>query len=425
MGVQQPDIPTIGKDEQEWPGPPRPQPSMNEEEQPMQKAPRQTAAEAHSSAGSSGSSNEPDTPTSTQHFMPGTIEFWNMRGFNRPLKHNGVTYLIKNNQLCLLGILETKLVAPAIPRILNQSFSGWCQINIFGTIDGGHIFVIWNPTLILGDFNFVKSPGEKQLGVSPTWYELKDFANCCLTVGLRDAPTTGRYYTSYSNNDSNPIRCKLDRVLLNNEWLKAELHCGTHFSPPGCLSDHSPDIVSILDLPAPKPKPFWFLNMWADHPDFIATVEDGWSLNVEGTPQFSICRKLKAFKRTLKAFNNLHFSHIFIRAKEVDLALQDAQLQLESDLGNAALRDSLGDLRKKVFKNNELSSILARTEFARGERHVRYLGISFATQQLSVTDFSPLVDRIANCISKWTAKSLTFAGQLELIRSIIQGAECF
>ncbi|KAL0415991.1 UNVERIFIED_CONTAM: hypothetical protein Slati_3431000 [Sesamum latifolium] len=56
---------------------------------------------------------------------------------------------------------------------------------------------------------------------------------------------------------------------------------------------------------------------------------------------------------------------------------------------------------------------------------VRYLGIPLAIQHLSVTDYSPLVNRIANCISKWTAKSLSFAGRLELIGSIIQGVECF
>ncbi|KAK4412811.1 hypothetical protein Salat_2928300 [Sesamum alatum] len=216
------------------------------------------------------------------------IEFWNMRGFNRPSKHNGVTHLIKNNQLCLLGILETKLAASVIPRILT---------------------------------------------IIPGMYELKDFVDCCLAIGLYDAPTTDFYYTWYSNNDSNPVWCKLDRVLLNNEWLEAELHCGAHFSPSGCLSDYSLGIVSILDLPAPKPKPFRFFNIWANHPDFLATVEDGWNLNVEGTPQFSLCRKLKALKGVIKTFNNLHYNHISGRAKEVDLVLQDARSNLNPTLG--------------------------------------------------------------------------------------------
>ncbi|KAL0446135.1 UNVERIFIED_CONTAM: hypothetical protein Slati_1741400 [Sesamum latifolium] len=46
-------------------------------------------------------------------------------------------------------------------------------------------------------------------------------------------------------------------------------------------------------------------------------------------------------------------------------------------------------------------------------------------QCLLVTDYSPVVDRIVNYISKWTAKSLSFVGRLELISSVIQGIECF
>ncbi|KAL2248467.1 UNVERIFIED_CONTAM: hypothetical protein Sindi_2699000 [Sesamum indicum] len=77
------------------------------------------------------------------------------------------------------------------------------------------------------------------------------------------------------------------------------------------------------------------------------------------------------------------------------------------------------------IQNEELDGILARTEFTRGEMPVRYLGIPLAAQRLSVTNYSLLVDQIGNCISKWTSKSLSYAGRLELIRSVIQGVECF
>ncbi|KAL0367897.1 UNVERIFIED_CONTAM: hypothetical protein Scaly_1008600 [Sesamum calycinum] len=134
---------------------------------------RQKEAEVDSSA----SSCEPDSPASTQHLMPGTIAyrklklqlggespppitmkigFWNVRGFNRPLKHNGVAHLIKNNQLCLLGILGTKLTTSAIARIINRSFLGWCQINNFDTIANGRILIVWNrPSLILSRRTFL------------------------------------------------------------------------------------------------------------------------------------------------------------------------------------------------------------------------------------------------------------------------------
>ncbi|KAL2252510.1 UNVERIFIED_CONTAM: hypothetical protein Sindi_0045700 [Sesamum indicum] len=97
-------------------------------------------------------------------------------------------------------------------------------------------------------------------------------------------------------------------------------------SRPDCIvmpisthQDASPTTLRVLSLSLifrpQSPKPFQF-NMCADHLDFLATVEEGWNVNVEGTPQFSFCRKLKALKAVLKEFNNQHYSHISVRAKE-------------------------------------------------------------------------------------------------------------
>ncbi|KAL2238068.1 UNVERIFIED_CONTAM: hypothetical protein Sindi_0998500 [Sesamum indicum] len=202
--------------------------------------------------------------------------------------------------------------------------------------------------LISGDFHYVESPEKKQLRVAPTWYELKDFVGCCAALGLFNVPTTGCYYTWYSNNESNHILCILDRILYNNEWLEAGLHCGAHFNLPGCISNHSQGIVTIFDHTLTKPKPFRFFNMWADHLDFLTTVEQQWNLNVEGTPQFNLCKRLKSLKGALKAFNTQHYSHISTRAKEADLALQYAQNQFESNPGDVTLQESLGDLRRKT-----------------------------------------------------------------------------
>ncbi|KAL0323598.1 UNVERIFIED_CONTAM: hypothetical protein Sangu_1979100 [Sesamum angustifolium] len=145
------------------------------------------------------------------------IGFWNVRGFNRPLKQNGVAHLIKNNQLCLLGILETKLAATAIPKIINRLFPGWCQANNFDAIAGGRILLsgtpqlliftrriyrhkrsMWEkllelgqplnmPWIILGDFNCVKSPAEKQLGVPHL-----DFIAQLISTRRDASPTTLR-----------------------------------------------------------------------------------------------------------------------------------------------------------------------------------------------------------------------------------------
>ncbi|KAL2225719.1 UNVERIFIED_CONTAM: hypothetical protein Sindi_3098600, partial [Sesamum indicum] len=175
------------------------------------------------------------------------------------------------------------------------------------------------PWLIMGDFNCVKSPNEKQLGVAPSWYELKDFVDCCTALGLHDVPTTGCYYTWYSNNESNPVWCKLDRSFATMHGLRA-----VYIAVPISIHrDASPTTLRLL-------------------------VEANWNLNVDGTAQFCLCKRLKALKGELKAFNSQHYSHISARAKEADHTLQVAQNQLESNPGDVALRNSLGDLRKRA-----------------------------------------------------------------------------
>ncbi|KAL2232350.1 UNVERIFIED_CONTAM: Retrovirus-related Pol polyprotein from type-2 retrotransposable element R2DM [Sesamum indicum] len=96
-------------------------------------------------------------------------------------------------------------------------------------------------------------------------------------------------------------------------------------------------------------------------------------------------------------------------------------LQEFRDASGLTVNTSKSSIFTAGIQNEELDGILARTEFARGEMPVRYLGIPLAAQRLSVTNYSPLMDQIANCISKWTGKSLSYADRLELIRSVIQG----
>ncbi|KAL0318331.1 UNVERIFIED_CONTAM: hypothetical protein Sangu_1989300 [Sesamum angustifolium] len=480
------------------------------------------------------------------------------------------------------------------------------------------------PWIILGDFNCVKSPAEKQLGVPPTWYELKDFADCCLALGLHDAQTTGCYYTWYSNSDSNPVWCKLDRVLLNNDWLEAGFHCTAHFNPPGCLSDHSPGgqkhkffhdmvkrnaarnsilaitkadgsiitsapeiaqefvnfytsllvtpaevktaVFQISDNKAPGPDGYtscFFKKAWnivgdlvcsavmdffrsgrmlrqlnhtiialvpkSEHSPSVAdyrpisccnviykvitkiiadrlspalmqlvdssqaafvggrNITDNIFLAQEMVRQYS--RKRISPRCTInvdlrKAFDSvswtflsrvlhggierlpawtfpgkkglrqgdpmspalfllyfnfhpkcekLKITHLlfaddlmlFSRGDLPSIRILMECLQEFRDVSGLAVNNAKSNIFTAGIQNDTLDEALAMTDFARGHMPVRYLGIPLAAQRLSVTDYSPLVDQIAGCIRKWTAKSLSFAGRLELIRSVLQGVECF
>lgn len=51
----------------------------------------------------------------------------------------------------------------------------------------------------------------------------------------------------------------------------------------------------------------------------------------------------------------------------------------------------------------------------------KYLGIPMAASRLTVVQDSPLLDGIRNAIDAWPSKTLSYAGKLELISSVIQG----
>ncbi|KAK6162199.1 hypothetical protein DH2020_002040 [Rehmannia glutinosa] len=140
---------------------------------------------------------------------------------------------------------------------------------------------------------------------------------------------------------------------LIRHWFDQGLDGIANFLPSGCLSDHSPCIVSLLDVVANTNRPFRFFNMWASHTDFNDLVATNWNLYVRGTKQFMLCKKLKHLKRPLKELNNKHFSHISSRAAKAKEDLERAQLQLHDDPTNVDLQNFVATMRKQSMSLSE------------------------------------------------------------------------
>ncbi|CAH9094512.1 unnamed protein product [Cuscuta epithymum] len=73
----------------------------------------------------------------------------------------------------------------------------------------------------------------------------------------------------------------------------------------------------------------------------------------------------------------------------------------------------------------ELKHILDLVDFGRGTFPVKYLGIPLAPLKISVAQYSPLLDTITDFLNAWNTKSISYAGKLELIRSVVQGVQSF
>ena len=67
----------------------------------------------------------------------------------------------------------------------------------------------------------------------------------------------------------------------------------------------------------------------------------------------------------------------------------------------------------------EKGRILANFSFADGDLPVRYLGLPLMTQGMKKQDFLPLVKKIRSRINSWTCRFISYAGRLQLIKSVL------
>ncbi|XP_021836449.2 uncharacterized protein [Spinacia oleracea] len=70
-------------------------------------------------------------------------------------------------------------------------------------------------------------------------------------------------------------------------------------------------------------------------------------------------------------------------------------------------------------------SILAKIGIPRGFFPFRYLGVPLSTKKLSFTDCKPLIEKTVARVKSWSAKLLSYAGRLQLIRSVLFGIQLY
>ncbi|XP_060182631.1 uncharacterized protein LOC132612418 [Lycium barbarum] len=96
--------------------------------------------------------------------------------------------------------------------------------------------------MILGYFNSVLHSEDRIGGNVVTLSEVVDFQHCLDHCGFTELPRTGCNYTWHDKGDASRAFSKLDRVLVNGEWMDKMESCKVQFLPEG-ISDHSPVYV--------------------------------------------------------------------------------------------------------------------------------------------------------------------------------------
>ncbi|XP_074318694.1 uncharacterized protein LOC141655516 [Silene latifolia] len=195
---------------------------------------------------------------------------------------------------------------------------------------------IKGPWVICGDFNTVLVPSER-LGGNSTYEEMDDFQQCVAECGVTYCSAIGSLYTwSNKKEPSSRVFSRLDRVLVNDAWIRSNDNIYAHFYIEGVF-DHTPCVIQEHSNTAKPRRSFKYYNMWSKVEDFKECVNQVWDSDWNGTLMFQLVKKLKSLKWPLKQLNKDNFDDIVNNTARAKMNLEFIQLKLRDDPSNVAL----------------------------------------------------------------------------------------
>ncbi|XP_074266519.1 uncharacterized protein LOC141589794 [Silene latifolia] len=205
--------------------------------------------------------------------------------------------LTQSIQKTRLGIMENRVVEKGETSKSNAQY---------GLHRGGRIWLLWDPSLYdvtvldiqvqcihsevfdkarRNRFWFTVVYGLNKLAErEPLWASLRSYS-ARLTgpwmvtqdCQLYDLGAKGAFYTWTNKHEVGSKFCsRLDRVLINDEWLADFPDSYSHFLPEGVF-DHCPTIIRLEMERHRTGYSFKYYNMWASAPDYKEVVRNGWN----------------------------------------------------------------------------------------------------------------------------------------------------
>ncbi|KAL9237031.1 hypothetical protein vseg_011621 [Gypsophila vaccaria] len=323
------------------------------------------------------------------------IGFWNIRGMNRSRKRKEINIFLKNNEVGLFGLLETKIKNKALLKAVD-SFDSWCISTNNGYHSGGRIWVLWKPLIfrvqfkeynaqfihmkidsllqrssfsltlvnafngilereplwsslrrlslqtqgpwaIAGDFNCVLRPFERVGGNVPS-VEMEPFKTCVEDCGVFDIASVGALFTW--NNKQKPesrIYSRIDMFLVNKAWSNSMPYSFAHFMPEG-LCDHTPCIVN-QSKQLQRKRSFKYFNMWGSSKKFLPLLHYHLDKKIPRTSMFKLVKNLKLLKPVLKELNKDYSNKIEVNTEALELKIRTMQEELGKDPSNKLLME--------------------------------------------------------------------------------------
>ncbi|XP_074289061.1 uncharacterized protein LOC141614202 [Silene latifolia] len=320
----------------------------------------------------------------------GSCGFWNVRGLNSPNKQYEIKRFLHHNKVGLFGLIETKIKSSRWNKVKNSLCDNWAICTNSSMHRGGRIWLLWDPTMFIvdvkdvtaqtihaevqdklrsrsfwitlvygfnkaqertglwnsirkyhryvtgpwitcGDFNNVLAANERIGGAEVTRAEIVPMAKVVHECNFHDLKGNGSFYTWNNKHEhGGKIYSRIDRVLINDDWINMFPESVANFLPEG-LFDHCPCLINFELQMVRRSAAFKYFNMWALAKNFEEVVSTVWSKEVNGTPMFRVVTRLKKLKGELKKLNKEQFSDIENLTNVAELALKEAQTKLIMD----------------------------------------------------------------------------------------------
>ena len=359
---------------------------------------------------------------------------WNMRGFNMPCKHIALRSWVQAEKPLFGCLLETRVQEGNHQRCMLAALPQWSSLTNYAYHPLGRIWVCWSnqvvvtklhmsaqvitcaiqiprtgkqficpaiyafntgaervqlweelrgtraayghlalPWILLGDFNVTLASSEhsRALDYRTDQVGMQHFQEATTDCSVMDLPYTGAMFTWWNKREGDPIGKKLDRALVNQEWLTRYPQSCAHFDAGG-ISGHARCLIRLTGTTNEARKPFRFFNYLTEHNDFLPTIKGVWDTSAalyhSRTALTRFHQKLKLLKQPLRALNKTHYGDLPVRTNQAYEELCDWQ--------NKVLLDPSPTNIDRAAAAEEKWSKLARIEekFYRQKSCVRWLG---------------------------------------------------
>ncbi|XP_059294688.1 uncharacterized protein LOC132047699 [Lycium ferocissimum] len=183
----------------------------------------------------------------------------------------------------------------------------------------------------MGDFNNVLN-GNERVGSPVTAAETKDFKRCVDICRLQDLKSSGSFYTwNNKHGESTRVYSRIDRALVNGEWITSLPASEVHFANEG-LFDHCPGMINWETGMPNKATSFKYFNMWSLAPGFQDTVKQSWEQPITGTRMYQVVGKLNRVKAVLRKINRESFHEVEKSTEQAREKLLHCQTSLQQRL---------------------------------------------------------------------------------------------